>query len=64
MLRHVRVHAGLLDANMSVQTLTIRGKLRWDTNLDGTIDRIEFRRAIDTLGYAAPVKEVDALFDS
>ena len=41
-----------------------RVHLQWDTNGDGTIDRKEFHKALPLLGFDAPKKEIDALFDS
>ena len=36
----------------------------WDVDGNGAIDKKEFRRGVAALGYDAPRKEVDALFDS
>ena len=36
----------------------------WDDDGNGALDKKEMRRAIAALGYEAPKKEVDALFDS
>jgi len=35
----------------------------WDDDQSGSIDKKEFRRSIAALGYKAPAKDVDAIFD-
>ena len=37
---------------------------RWDVDGDGTVRKVEMRRAVASLGFDAPSSAVDALFDS
>ena len=36
----------------------------WDDDFSGTIDRREFRKAVRSLGVAAPKQEIDGMFDT
>ena len=35
----------------------------WDDNGDGGLDKKEFRHGVQGLGYDAPIKAIDAIFN-